>query len=130
MSAKIALRIADIIIQIESSFPLASPDNKEERLRDGKRLGNFLYPGTGKPDIKIRVEIVYKLPRLNHADLLFASCDSKGRRESWRLLKKGDIHIYKSQLRNKRQLGLVNKKFNRVTFNVSAKTNSLIWYLY
>ena len=112
---QIKLKIADIVILMQSSFPLKQFDKEEEDVQVAERFKNFLYKGNSKPDIVIKVEIVKKLPEVLGAKDIFITTHFQDGSENWHLLKKGNNYIYKSPLKDKRQLMLVNRTFDRVT---------------
>ncbi len=115
MLTKVKLKIADIIIRIESSFALKRLTTREERLQHNERFKNFFYRGKEKPNIIINVEIVNKLPRIGKLDPLFVTYHFQDGSENWRWLKKDNSYIYKCPLEAKQQLMLVNKTLDKVT---------------
>lgn len=122
------LRIADIIIHMQSKFALERLTEEDQRLQVSERFYNFSYSGKKKPDILINVEIVDKLPQARNAKPLFITYHFQDGKENWRLLKKGDTYIYKSPLRGKKQTMLVNKTFNRVkAYLLPKKDKGLVW---
>lgn len=126
--AKVKLKIADIIIGIESSFALERLAKREERLEHNERFKNFFYQGKAKPNIRIKVEIVNKLPKIDKPEPLFITYHFQDGSENWRWLKKGNSYIYKSPLKDKKQLMLVNKTFDRVTaYLLPKKNNARAW---
>lgn len=125
---KVKLKIADIIIGMESSFALKRLTKREERLGHNERFKNFFYQGKGKPDIRVKVEIVNKLPKIRKTEPLFITYHFQDGKENWRLLKKGNTYIYKSPLENKKQVMLVNENFNRVeAFLLPKKGKGFVW---
>ena len=114
MKTQTKLKIADIIIQMQSKFPLKQLDRDEQRLQHGERYDNFSYKGQAMPDIKINVEIVDKLPEAI-GEVVFITTHFQDGSENWRLLKKGITYIYKSPLEDKKQVILVNKNFSQAT---------------
>ena len=125
---KLKLKIADIIIGIESSFAQKRIAKREERLEHNERFNNFFYQGKAKPNIRIKVEIVNKLPKIRKAELLFITNHFQDGSENWRWLKKGNSYIYKSPLEAKEQLMLVNKTFDRVTaYLLHKKDDAWVW---
>lgn len=113
MKTKIRFNIADIIIEMYSRFGLEPLTAKKMNEMTGERFKNFLYKGRKNPNIKIEVEIVDKLPNTCKAKKLFVTRHYQSGRENWRLLKRGNLYVYKCALKHKRQLILVNERFNR-----------------
>lgn len=114
MKTKSKLRIADTIIEMRSHFPLEQLTETEKKNQASERFDNFFYKGSKKPDIIIDIDIVDKLPEIGRTEILFITTHFQDGSENWRLLKKGDSYIYKCPLKDKTQLMLVNKNFNRV----------------
>ena len=115
------LRIADVVIQMQSRFPLEQlkPGLEEKDLDE--RINNFFYEGRQTPHIRIKVEIVNRLPEVCKAKPVFITYHFQDGKENWRLLKRGDTYIYKSPLEDKKQLMVVNKTFDRVTAYLLSK---------
>lgn len=110
----VTLRIADVIVEMRSSFPLEQWTEEEKKNQVAERFDNFFYRGSKAPDIVIDIDIVDKMPEAGKAEVLFITTHFQDGSENWRLLKKGDSYIYKCPLNDKKQLMLVNKEFNRV----------------
>lgn len=119
----VKLRIANIIIQMHSHFPLEKLSKEEERVQMLERFKNFFYKGEQKPHILIKVEIVDKLPKIPKAKPIFITYHFQDGSENWRLLKKGKGYIYRSPLEDKKQVVLVNATFDRVTAYLLPKKN-------
>jgi len=112
----IKLKIADVVIQVESHFPLEQPTKKEEQPHQAaERYKNFFYKGGKTPDIRINLEIVEKLPRILKAKPVFITYHFENGSENWRLFKKDNTYIYKSPQKNKKQVMLINRTFDRVS---------------
>jgi hypothetical protein len=127
-NCRIKLRIADVVIQMQSNFALEQLTEEEERAQVAERFKNFFYKGKEDPHIQIKVEIVDKLPKVARAKQVFVTYHFQDGSENWRLLKKGDTYIYKSPLEDKKQLMLVNRTFDRVTAYLLPKKNKgFVW---
>lgn len=125
---KAALKIADIVIKIESHFALEQMTKEKQRLQVAERFKNFFYGGKEDPHIRIKVEIVDKLPQICKTEPVFITYHFQDGSENWRLLKKGNTYIYKSPLKDKEQLMLVNGAFDRVTaYLLPKKDKGWIW---
>jgi hypothetical protein len=128
MKTGVKLRIADVIIQMESDFALEQPTAEEEKHLHSERYDNFSYGGNERTDIFIRVKIVDKLPKVSQTERMFITYHFQDRSENWRLLRKANGYIYKSPLATKKQLMLVNKTFNRVTaYLLPKKDKGRVW---
>lgn len=123
---QIKLKIADVVILMQSSFPLEPLSKEEERVQVAERFKNFFYKGNAKPDITIKVKIVKRLPGVAGAKDIFITTHFQDGSENWRLLKKGNNYIYKSPLKDKRQLMLINRTFDRVTAYLIPKNEKSV----
>ena len=128
MRTTVKLKIADIIIQMESNCALKQLTEEEERRQVVERFNNFFYEGRGKPDILIRVRIVNRLPGVLQAIPVFITYHPDDGSENWRLLKKGNSYVYKCPLKDKKQLMLVNKSFDRIAaYLLPKKDKGRVW---
>ena len=128
MKTKVKLKIADIIIEMQSRFGLEPLTKEEQETRVAQRFNNFFYNGRQKPHIRIKVEIVDKLPKIYNTKHIFVTYHFQDGSENWRLLKKDNTYIYKSPLKEKKQLMLVNKTFDRVTaYLLPKKQKGWVW---
>jgi len=116
------LKIADVVIGLKSRFPLEKSSSQKRKAGSSfthsgnapERFRNFFYHGKKEPEITITVDIVDKLPRVSGAKVLFITNHFQSGDESWRLLKRGNEYVYKSPVKNKKQVMFVNSTFNRV----------------
>lgn len=128
METEVKLKIADIVIKMRSNFALGELTKEEQRLQAPERFDNFLYRGSASPDIIITVEIADKLPRIYKTEPVFITYHFEDGSENWRLLKKGNAYVYKSPLKDKKQLMLVNKSCDRVdAYLLPKKDKGRIW---
>lgn len=111
---KIRLRIADIVIQMHSEFPLRRLTKKEEKGQVLERFNSFFYRGNSSADIDIKVELVSKLPQFSSARPIFITYHFQNGNENWRLAQRKDTYVYSSGVANKKQTILVNKTFDKV----------------
>jgi len=122
----IKLRIADVVIQMQSRFPIEQVTKGEARAPE--RFKNFFYKGKEAPHIKIKVEIVKRLPNIPRSRPLFITYHFQDGRENWRLLKRNNTYIYKSPLEDRKQVTLVNGTFDRVTaYLLPKKEKGRVW---
>jgi len=115
------LKIADIIIQMDSFFPIERLEDADEQGLSAERFENFYYTGKAAPDIKIHVKMVGALPVITKAKPLFITRHFQDNSENWRLIKKGNSYVYKSPLEEKRQVMVVNETFNKVDAYILPK---------
>ncbi len=128
MKTKVKLKIADIIIEMQSEFGLEPFTEDEQRQRLPERFNNFFYKGRQKPHIRIKVEIADKLPKIHKTGHVFTTYHFQDGSENWRLLKKDNAYIYKSPLKDKKQVMLVNKTFDRITaYLLPKKQKGRVW---
>jgi len=119
----IKLRIADIIIKMQSEFFLQPLDFKDKA---DFRFRNFIYRGKMIPEIIIDVDIVKELPKFPDAKNVFIAYHFEDGSENWRLLKQGNNYIYRCPLEDKRQVMVVNRDFNRVQAYLLAKNQKQV----
>ena len=126
----ISLKIADTIILITSRFPMTSsskvldPPIKEEIAKYGDqnwRLRNFIYKGNRKPDIRIEVKVVKKLPVPAPAEHIFITKHFQDGKENWRLGKQNGRFIYISPVASKEQYAVFNKDFIKAVIYLLPK---------
>ncbi len=128
MKTEVKLKIADIIIQMQSDFALEQLTEEEQGLEVAERFKNFFCEGKEDPHIIIKVEIADKLPQIRKTEPVFITYHFQDGSENWRLLKKDNTYIYKSPLKDKRQLMLVNETFDRVTaYLLPKKDKGRVW---
>lgn len=128
MSTIIKLKIADIIIELQSKFGLEPLTKEEQRRRVAERFNNFFYNGREKPHIRIKVKITDELPKIHKVKHVFTTYHFQDGSENWRLLKKDGAYIYKNPLKDKRQLMLINRSFDRITaYLLPKKHKGRVW---
>lgn len=128
MNHTVKLKIAEIIIKMQSNFVLEQLTEEKQRLQAVERFKNFFYDGKKEPNILINVEIVNKLPQIRKTEPVFITYHFQDGRENWRLVKKDSIYIYKSPLKDKKQLMFVNETFDRVTaYLLPKKDKGRVW---
>lgn len=128
MSIKVKLKIADIIIEMQSRSALEPFTEDEEKRRVSERFNNFFYKGKQAPDILIKIKIVDRLPKVIEAKPIFITHHPDDMSENWRLLEKDNTYIYKSPLRDKKQVMLVNKRFDRIAaYLLPKKQKGRVW---
>jgi hypothetical protein len=122
--AVVRMKIADVIIKMESVFPLQPVTEESKKQQVEERFNNFFLKGDGGGDIQIEVKIVKNLPVVCGAKVVFVTYHFQDGSENWRLLQKGNTYYYKSPLKDKRQVMVVNKDFDRVTAYLLPKNMS------
>lgn len=113
MKTEVKLKIADIVIRMESDFPLVAQTQEWAKERIAQRFNSFLYKGNVQPEILIEVRMVDKLPQIKGARRIFIVC-RQGNARNWQLLKKDSAYIYKTPLEEEEQVMFVNKSFDKV----------------
>jgi hypothetical protein len=104
------------------------PEEEEQGGVHPERFKNFLYESNSKPDIIVDIKIVPELPQFVGGEGIFVTYHPDNHSESWRLLKKKSYYIYKSVIKNKQQLVLVNKRFNKATvYLLPSKKEDNAW---
>lgn len=128
MKSEVRLKIADIIIQMQSRFALLQPTKEERERLHSERFNNFFYKGKGKPEILIKVNIVKNFPKAVGARPVFITTHFQGGEEDWSLLKKGDSYIYECHLHDRKQVVFVDKTFERAdAYLFFQETNGWSW---
>ncbi|MCX5694550.1 MAG: hypothetical protein NT014_05465 [Candidatus Omnitrophica bacterium] len=117
MTSIIKLKIADIIIRLDSNF---TREPLYKKMMDW-RFKSFLYTGNTKPHIMIKVNIANKLPEVKNAETIFVTKHFYDDSENWRLMRKGKNFIYDSPLPAKQQIGFINNDFSRATVHLLPK---------
>jgi hypothetical protein len=125
MFYRVKLRIAGIIIQIESGF------KGELFIKEAKwRFDNFIYKGTKKSHIILKVKIVDKLPKLNWTKRLFLTIHPDSNEINWGLYKKNGRYMLKTYTPEKKQCLLLNSGFDKgVVYALADKRGDLTWRL-
>jgi len=127
----VKLKIADIIIQMQSDFALEQLTYKERKrkvISEDEQLSSFFYNERQKADIKIKVIVVNKLPKINRTKRLFVTYHFQDGAENWRLFKKDNTYIYENPIKIKNQVILINKTFNRITaYVLPKKVKGWVW---
>jgi len=123
MKTEVKLKIADIVIKMQSNFRLEQLTEIEQREQISERFNNFLYKGKDRPDIVIKINIVDRLPEIIKTKDIFVTYHFQDRKENWRLQKKNNSYIYRCDVGNKKQLMLINETFDRVAAYLLPKKN-------
>lgn len=124
----VKLKIADFVIKLESDFPAEQFIKGYQSFDLPTRFENFLYNGNGGADIKIKINLVNKLPKIKDTRDIFITYHFQDNRENWRLMRKGKYYIYKSHLKSKKQFMLINRTFDRITAYLLPKNDkSCVW---
>jgi len=123
---KVKLQIADIYIQIGSKLK-GEIFTKEDR----PWLNNFIYKGTKKPHIILKVEVVDKLPKLNGAKILFLTIHPESNKINWDLYKRNGHYILRTYTtQEKKQHLVLNSAFDKgVVYVLADKEGNLKWKL-
>jgi len=120
---EVKLQIADIVIVLESEFPLERLSKEEKNWLLSERFSDFFYAGKKEADIFIKVKVVKKIPSLTSAKNLFTTYHFQDGSQNWRFLKRKDTYIYYCPLEGRKQIMFVNRNFNKVRAYLLAKDN-------
>ena len=123
MNTEVKLKIADIVIQMQSECGLERFTGQELEVQFPERFNNFHYKGKAKPNIIIKINIADKLPRVGKAEDVFTTYHPDDKQENWRLQKRGSSYIYRCSLERKQQLILINRTFDKMTAYLLPKKN-------
>jgi hypothetical protein len=128
MKTKRKLKIADIVIEMQSDFSLQKIIEDEGMGQAAERFTNFLFEGSQKADIRIKVKIVRTLPDICNTQLVFVTHNLENSHENWRLLKRNDLYAYQS-IDGKKQVAIVNKTFDTAIVYVLPNNprRELVW---
>lgn len=134
MFYSVKLRIAGIIIEMYSKYEaglkgiVLDPSKEIPDNEPGERYKNFLYTGERKPDIRINVEVVNRLPNVKRIKSMFITRHFQDGSENWRLLKRKGGFIYKSPLEAKKLYADISRVFNRaVVYLLPKKEKGYVW---
>lgn len=116
MPVKVKLRIANLIVQIQSAFPLIEMTKKEKIKEFVQLFDNFIYRGEKKAQIVIDLRFVDRLPGLKSTKDTFITRYHQKIRENWRITPYGRHYIYQSPLKNGEAAAFINKRFSRAIF--------------
>lgn len=134
MFYNVKLQIAGVIIQMHSKYEVglkddvSASDKKTSDNEPGERYKNFLYKGEREPDIKIKVELVKKLPDTKRIKSIFITTHFQDGSENWRLLRRNGGFIYKSPVESKKVYATINRTFDRTTiYLLPKKEKGYVW---
>ncbi|MFH0732131.1 MAG: hypothetical protein V2A72_04305 [Candidatus Omnitrophota bacterium] len=128
MNYRIRLKIAGVLIQMESKHPLQKFNLKQQRQRRHGRFHNFFYHGRQKPQVRIKIEIKDKLPKISKkAKELFLTKNFDGIGTNWRLLTYKGGYIYKNFVKAKKQIMTMDKNFKSITVFLLPKNKQRVW---
>jgi len=125
---KLKLKIADIVIVLQSRFPQEDYSGPDAEHIFTERFKNFIYNGNKKADILINIEIVNELPQPKDTEDIFITRHPQDNSKNWQLLKKGNTHIFRNFVEDKEQVMFMNKAFNRVkAYLLPKKEWGFVW---
>lgn len=129
MASKVKMKIAGVVIEMRSRFPIEKLAGSELKAVFPERFQNFYTKGGRKPDISIEVKIARKLPELGRVKRLFVMWRKPDRSTNWQLYKTRDGYAFKCNIMGKRQVMFINEDFNRVSANLLPSSGKrLEWY--
>ena len=128
-TVRIKLKIAGILISLESDFPLQKLTRKEKGSLVQDRFQDFFSKSKRRADIVIDIKIVDKLPRIPKATKLFIMYRPPDKTINWQFLQRNNGYIYKDNVMQQRQVMFINKSFDRVNaYLLHKKVNTHAWY--
>jgi hypothetical protein len=126
--ANVKLKIADTVIRMQSEFPIEELTKVETRLQAPERFNNFLYTGSKQADIVIDVRLVKTLPRYPDTKPVFITYHFQNGGENWRLRVDKRRYVYSCPLEDKKQVTVVNKRFDRIeAYLIPKKNKGMAW---
>lgn len=126
---KVKLKIADIVITLQSKFPQKGFSPQETKPMFTERFKNFIYDGNERADIVIDIDIVNKLPQPKDIRDIFMVYHPDDGNKNWQLSKKGDTYIFKNFFsKEKEQVMFINRDFNRIkAYLLPKKDKGFVW---
>lgn len=120
----IKLKIADIIIQMRSRFPIESLDKSESF-----RYKNFIYRANRKADICLEIHLIETIPLLKKdTKKVFLTYHPDSGRLNWALFKNENSYILREYPLGKRQHYVLSQDFSKVKAYLSRKKkDGLTW---
>ena len=127
MINSVHLKIADVVIRMESRFPLDRLSRSAERERRRAGFSGF-FCRAQKPDIRIKVEVAGELPPLPPAKEVFLVRHFEDGAENWRLFKRAEGYLYLCRLEGREQLAEISGDYSRVKiFVLAKKRKGAVW---
>jgi hypothetical protein len=122
--ASIKLKIADVVVEMKSRFPLSFSDEGFNF-----RFKNFIHKSNKKPAISIEVYLVRKLPKIQpNANNIFKTIHPDSKEINWALFRIGNSYILREYPHGKQQHYVLNKKFSCANaFLLKDKNEELKW---
>jgi hypothetical protein len=125
----IKLKIADIVIECRSAFPVKRLTKKEKGyLAPGRYAGAFVS-GSCAPDIVIDVEVIKELPVVDKTKTIFVTYHVDDGLENWRLLEAKKGHVYQSSIEGKEQVIFVDLALDRAKAYLLPKKGRMCWHV-
>jgi hypothetical protein len=128
MKTSVRLKIADVVVEMSSMFPLERFNSDEQRVAASERFRVFYYGGKRRPDIRIRVEVAERLPDVSGETVFVTNNYLDAGRENWRLVRTLAGYAYLCSLDLKQQVVIVNRSFTRGTAILLSKpAKGAVW---
>ena len=134
MFYNVKMQIAGIIIEMYSKYKVKLIDDALEQTKEtsdnepGERYKDFLYNGKRKPDIRIKVKVVNRLPHAKRIKTMFITIHFQDGKENWRLLRTNGGFIYKSPVKDKKLYVTINRVFDKaVVYLLPKKEKDYVW---
>lgn len=129
MKSEVRLKIADIIVEMKSDFPIERMSKVEWKIQKIELYNRCIYKGDKPSHIRIDVEMVSDLQDISKAKPLFIHHHPEDGRENWRLVKEGSAYMLKCTYDAKEQLMVVNEDFDRAIVYLKPKLDGAwVWH--
>jgi hypothetical protein len=115
------LKIADIIITLQSSLPLETRPLDPQIGRVARHFETFLYKGKKKTDINIKIRPTARFRHIHKPKKLFTAYHFQDGNTNWEFFEKDGVYIYESTFKEKKQM-LINNRFDRVEAHLFPDT--------
>ena len=106
--SKIKLKIAEIIIELKSKFPVQPLESAY-----GWRCASFIYRGNKKPRISFNIELRENLPLVKRGNKIFIAIHPLSKDVNWILYQDNDKYIIEKYVPQKEQVAILNKDFKK-----------------
>jgi hypothetical protein len=125
----VRMKIADILIEMRSRFPLEKLSREELKGVYPERFQNFYTKSKKRPDIRIAVQIASTLPDTGKAKRLFVMWRKPDRRTNWQLWKSDKGYVFKYNVRGNKHVAFISESFDKAVVHLlPSKEKGFAWY--
>ena len=107
------LKIADIVIALQSNLPLETVPQDAKTGQVSRHFETFFYKGRKSPDIIIKIRPASRFRYIHQPKKLFTAYHFQDGKANWEFLEKEGAYVYESHFKDKKQM-LINSHFDRV----------------